>query len=270
MADTKRLMMLATPVVMAQKNYFRYRVTVTAGQATTPKFTFGAGAPAAMVDWGDGTPKTAVVSNVEMNHVYAGAGTFAVTLIAPNQATYLTQIDISADKLISVLTPIQKFPKLTVFFAHINTAWVQNISSWVLPAGLTYFYVFSTSASGNISSWVLPATLQYIRIEITSISGDISGLVLPAGLINFYVLATSVTNCTNLDSMVSIREIRADNTALIQASVDLYLARCVANEGDTTYATPTLNLGGTNQAPSAAGLLDKATLVAAGWIVTTN
>jgi hypothetical protein len=44
----------------------------------------------------------------------------------------------------------------------------------------------------------------------------------------------------------------------------------VANEGDTTYATPTLNLGGTNQAPSAAGLLDKATLVAAGWIVTTN
>jgi len=70
--------------------------------------------------------------------------------------------------------------------------------------------------------------------------------------------------------MVAIKNIRAQDTALLQASVDLYLSRCVAREAATTYATPTLNLGGTNQDPSnPAGLADKATLVAAGWVVTT-
>jgi len=251
-------------------NYFTYLVTVAPAQTTTPKYTFAVGAPAARVDWGDGTPVTAVVSGVEMNHAYAGAGTFAVTLIAPNQATYLTQIDINADKVTSVLTPIQKFPKLTAFRAYTNVAWVQNIGDWVLPTGLVYFLVSVSSLFGDISGWILPAGLTYFYIYSSSLSGNTSGLVLPAGLIEYKASATSVNGCPNLDSMVVIQIILANDTALIQASVDLYLARCVANEGDTTWATPTLNLGGTNQAPSAAGLLDKATLVAAGWIVTTN
>ena len=255
---------------MRTKIQFRYQVTVTAGQATTPKFTFGAGAPAAVVDWGDGTAQSAVTSGVEMNHAYTVGGTYTVTLIAPNQAAYLTQIDINSDKISQVLTPIQKFPKLIRFYVSDNPAWVQNIGGWVLPTTLVYFYVNSTSVSGNIGGWVLPAALVYFLVSSTSVSGNIGGWVLPAALVYFYVNSTSVSGCPNLDSMVAIIEIRADTIALIQASVDLYLSRCVANEGDTTYATPTLNLGGTNQAPSAAGLLDKATLVAAGWIVTTS
>jgi len=230
-----------------KKNYFRYQVTVTAGQATTPKFTFGAGAPAAVVDWGDGTAQSAVTSGVELNHAYTVGGTYTVTLIAPNQAKYLTQIDIGSDKVSQVLTPIHKFPKLTYYQLNNNSAWVQNISGWVMPPSIVYLWLRVCPLIGDISGWVVPASQLY-----------------------FWVHSTSLSGCPNLDSMVSIQQIRADDTALIQASVDLYLSRCVANEGDTTFATPTLNLGGTNQAPSAAGLLDKATLVAAGWIVTTN
>jgi hypothetical protein len=55
-----------------------------------------------------------------------------------------------------------------------------------------------------------------------------------------------------------------------QATVDSILAECVANEATFTYATPTLDLlGGGNAAPSATGLIDKAVLQTAGWIVQT-
>jgi len=56
--------------------------------------------------------------------------------------------------------------------------------------------------------------------------------------------------------------------ALNQTTVDLILARCVANAAYVS-GTVTLN-GGTNSTPSAAGLADKATLVGRGCVVTNN
>ena len=56
--------------------------------------------------------------------------------------------------------------------------------------------------------------------------------------------------------------------ALNQASVDHILARCVANPA---YVSGTVKLqGGTNAAPSVAGLADKATLIGRGVTVVTN
>lgn len=58
------------------------------------------------------------------------------------------------------------------------------------------------------------------------------------------------------------------NNALSQASVDHVLARLVANPA---YVTGQVQLqGGTNSAPSVAGLADKATLAGRGVTVTTN
>lgn len=94
---------------------FTYQVTVTAAQATTPKFTFAAGAPAAVMSWGDGSALEAVTSDVELNHAYAVGGTYTVMLIAPNQAQYLTQVDISADYVVvpAVWTALLRLKALT-------------------------------------------------------------------------------------------------------------------------------------------------------------
>jgi hypothetical protein len=253
-----------------KKGQFTYKVTVTNGQATTPKFTFAAGAPAAVVDWGDGTARDAVTSGTELNHAYTVGGTYTVRLIAPNQAKYLTQIDINNDKLVSMLTPIQMFPKLTLFYGYANLAWVQNISNWTLPTSLSQFMLNGTGLMGIITHWVLPTSLVYFHIGATALAGVVTNWVLPANLGNIYFNLTSLTGVPVLTSMVSIQELRIESTALIQASVDAYLARCVAREAATTYATPILNLGGTNAAPSAQGVTDKNTLVAAGWIVTVT
>ena len=60
----------------------------------------------------------------------------------------------------------------------------------------------------------------------------------------------------------------ASNNALSQSTVDHILARLVANGG---YVSGTVLLnGGTNAAPSVAGLADKATLIGRGVTVVTN
>lgn len=203
---------------------FAYTVLVTAGQATTPKFTFEAGAPAAVVDWGDGTARSAVTSNVGLNHTYATGGTYTVTLVSSNQAKWVLYIYVSSSKAVSIMVPIQSFANLVGFIGYANSLLIKNISTWKLPRSLIYFQIQSTAVVG----------------------------------------------CPDLSDMVFIQDMRLDNTALIQASVDLYLSRCVAVEAQTAFATPTLNLGGTNQAPSAQGLIDKSFLTTAGWIVTTT
>ena len=151
---------------------FAYQVTVTAAQATTPKFTFATGTSSAQIDWGDGSAYEAVTSAVELTHTYTVAGTYIVQLLMPNQEKWLTQIDISSDKLSKVITPIQAFRNLTLFYAYSNTAWAQDISGWVLPASLAYFAVSSTSVSGDISGWVLPASLATFVVYATSVSGS--------------------------------------------------------------------------------------------------
>ena len=158
---------------------------------------------------------------------------------------------------------------LVTFYVY-STSVSGDISGWVLPASLAYFLVCSTSVSGDISGWVLPASLAYFLVYSTSVSGDISGLVLPAGIQYIYIYITQLdydfaggafTGITN-----ALIKIDFDDCLLAQAQVDNILADCVTS----LINNKQLDLAGTNAAPSAAGLLDKATLIARGWVVATN
>lgn len=105
---------------------FSYIVDVLALEATTPKFTFGAGAPVAFVDWGDGTAYSPVTNGVEMSHTYTLAGEYNVRLVMEDQPTYLTQVDISADH---VVVP-DSFPVLLKL-----TAFTRLIDMWAVGFG---------------------------------------------------------------------------------------------------------------------------------------
>ena len=94
---------------------YAYQVTVTDGQATTPKYTFAEGAPTAFVNFGDGTASEAVTSGVELTHTYTTGGIYTVRLILAKQETYLTQVDISSDYVSGLLwaTALSRFRSLT-------------------------------------------------------------------------------------------------------------------------------------------------------------
>jgi len=281
-----------------RKPQFAYQVSVTAGQATTPKFTFGAGAPAAVVDWGDGSARTAVVSGTELNHAYAANGTYTVRLIAPQQEKYLTQIDINSDKVTGSVwaRDIRRLKALQEFRGFINSGMTGGFRLSDLPASMTTLYLYSTSSvvTGSLSD--LPANMVTLHLGSTTssvITGSLSDL--PANMVTLYLYLTSSVitgslsdlpaNMTTLylhstssvvtgslsdlpTSMVNlhlystssvitggapkaaIRTVEIQSTGMLQAAVDAVLLAIYAARATYTYATPALNIGGTNQAPT--------------------
>ena len=155
-------------------------------------------------------------------------------------------------------------------FSNYNVNFTGDISGWILPAGLNTFVVNFAGVTGDISGWVLPVTLVYFYVHNTGVTGDISGWVLPAILSDLYIYTTSLDYIVSPGAFVGVTnalvKIDFDNCLLVQANVDNVLADCVAS----LINNKRLDLAGTNAAPSAAGLLDKATLIARGWIVATN
>lgn len=92
--------------------------------------------------------------------------------------------------------------------------------------------------------------LPLLSSQIASFDGPVNCLTLSAP----YVLPTNAASW------------EWQNSALDAASVNLLLARCVANP---TF-TGVLDLSGANAAPTGQGLIDKATLLGRGCLVTTN
>lgn len=122
-----------------------------------------------------------------------------------------------------------------------------DISSWILPSSMLYFYVYGTSVFGDISSGSLSDSLRYLLIYDTSVSYDSS--------------AGAFTGVTN-----SLFRINFDNCNLTQIQVDNVLADLVASniEGKT------LDIGDNNASPSWTGWENRAILGARGWTVKIN
>lgn len=88
-----------------------------------------------------------------------------------------------------------------------------------------------------------------------------SGTLLYDGSIGYYPVADSFGS----------RDVLLDGNALSAASVNSILAAAALYESDYAPGDGALDLsGGTNAAPTGQGLTDKATLISAGWTVTTN
>lgn len=118
-----------------------------------------------------------------------------------------------------------------------------------------------TSILGSVSAATFTGNTLLASLSLPA-------LVTVAGGINASSLAnlTSVTLTSYLPTNAKAQNF--GSCALTEASVDHILARCVAN---AAYVSGTVTLsGGTNATPSAAGLVDKATLIGRGCTVNTN
>jgi uncharacterized protein YijF (DUF1287 family) len=130
-----------------------------------------------------------------------------------------------------------------------NTSVEGDISSWTLPASLVRLYLHYTSVEGDISGWTLPALLETF-LHHTSVEGDISGWTLPASLTHLYLNNTSLEGAPVMTSAVALKDFRYQNCGLLEADVDAVLAAIYARRASFTNATPALNLGSNNEAPS--------------------
>jgi hypothetical protein len=189
---------------------------------------------------------------------------------------HLTRVDLNTNNLIGDIGGfhIEAFTQLDRMRLQTNDL-TGNISGWTLPETLTLLYLFQTSLSGDISGWILPPMLEYLYLNETLVDGDISGWILPNTLMQLFLYTTglsgdisswilpsilealllfrtSLIGVPDLSSMANIQTIRVDNCALSQANVDTWVQDLYTRwlTGALTFATPTMNIAGTNAAPS--------------------
>jgi len=108
----------------------------------------------------------------------------------------------------------------------------------------------ATGAIGDISGWTLSASRTHLYLDNFSVSGDISGWTLPVSLVVLSLYNTSVSGCPSLASAVALKELSYQDCALPEATVDAILLAIYNRRASFTDASPTANLGGTNDNPS--------------------
>ena len=139
-----------------------------------------------------------------------------------------------------------------------------------MPTSLTYLHLYSTGVSGDITAVSSLTSLTYLHLGGTGVSGDITAVSSLTSLMYLYLYSTGVSGATSptINSIPSLATCSLSSDSLPQVAVDTILSDAVDSLSLGGRVTCALGLSG-NAAPSAAGLNDKATLVSAGWTVTT-
>ena len=133
---------------------------------------------------------------------------------------------------------------------------------------ITYFKCSDEPISGNVGNWQSLTSLTYLSLGSTSVTGDIANLSGLTSLTYLHLYSTSVDTYTqgtlpDWDACV----ISIQNLGLSQQEVDDFLCDL---DTSSSASTKTLNISGTNSAPSATGLTCKTSLEGKGWTVTVS
>ncbi len=269
---------IALPLLAGKRhtNVLRFTVSHTAGFTITPEITRHVGCPhTATWDWGDGS---ALETGDSMSHAYA-AGTYNVTLRLPRADRWLAGINMSYDRVVGdALLALRGCRNLTNITLPTN-AGLNSAHSLATLRGwwplLTYLYLASTQSliTGTLAD--LPAGMEYLSLSDTqsTITGALADL--PVGMTTLHLGRTQSTitgaladlpvgmeylSLRNTQSAITgggaatsrkLTTVRLDSLGLDQPAVDsilwsLYQAAITPR----TETGGTINLGGTNAAPS--------------------
>ena len=95
------------------------------------------------------------------------------------------------------------------------------------------------------------SNLAYLHLASTGVSGDISNLAGLSNLATLYLYSTSATcGSTFTASWVGMQKFQVQNCLMSQAAVGNVVESIWNARATFTYATPELNVGGTNAAPA--------------------
>lgn len=142
-------------------------------------------------------------------------------------------------------------PSSLQYFRLNDNSFSGDLSEWILPSSLIYMYIYSNSFSGNLSSWTLPSSLQIIYLNDNSFSGNLSNWTIPNSLRRLYLYNCSFNGVVVLSTgNLSLQMYRIYNNGLSQTDVDGIAESIYNRRADFTYATPLLDIYGSNSTPS--------------------
>jgi len=246
-----------------------HRITPTGGSLT--------------IAWGDGAMTVVAAGDTAAQaHAYAGAGTWSISC---TPAAIITQLDLHDAKLSGFNSAQLAGSVLTYFFCYSLGSAVANrvvsadMAAWrptywllhTMPAGTyninsadlvawrpTYWYLHTMPAGTyNIASADMAAwrpTVWYLHtMPAGTYTINFSDLAAwnPTTFYAFSLTAPTITiAAANLATWRAVTGFRVDGNALLTAAVDAFLAGLYGAFPLRTGVNGTINVGGTNQAPS--------------------
>lgn len=166
-----------------------------------------------------------------------------ITKISGLRRTSATSLIIYANAALQLA--LSEFPyTLSVLNSQLNTVLYGNVLS--LPRNMTSLILNASPAVVGAISDVPPNLTSYLNLgKCTLITGSVTDI--PATCVYIYLYETSVT-AGSISHLTFARDIRIYSCGWLTADVDTVLKSIP----DSSYATPVLQIGGTNQAPSGA------------------
>ena len=162
--------------------------------------------------------------------------------------------------------------KLVYVYCYSNS-FSGTLPSFATCTKLAYFSCYSNSFSGTLPPFAACTSLVTFYCHYNGFSGTLPSFAACTALVNFACLSNQFSDVVagSFATQKSMSAANFSSNALPAAAVNQVLADFVVSLGISGRVACTVNLaGGTNAAPTGQGLTDKATLVAAGWTVTTT
>ena len=219
----------------------------TCGPATTfdPKITGCAGT------WffDDGTT-LAATSGAEISKIFATDGLHrAVFRPAPNSWGSITLVDANTDLVVSDLAQFSKLINVQTFYLHANAGLRGDLRSVAAMTSMKYLLLAADPLiTGDLSSLAAMTQMQILYLYSDPlISGSISSLSNMSVLRLLYLYSTNVS-AGSISGLVAIQDLRIYSMGWLTADVDTVIDSMWAARANYTYATPALQIGGTNQA----------------------
>ena len=211
------------------------------------------------LSWGDGNT-TAIIagSTSAITHTYTSAGTYAISV---PRARQITQIDLRGPHLGGLHTASLHNSAITYFsctMIALSTISSADMAAWrpttwylySMPTGGTYSISSADMAAWRPTTWYLYSmptggTYSISSADMAAWTGvqKLSCYFMPIGTV-------TIVAASNFTGMVAAQVIQFQGNALSQAQVDLILQGFWLSKALQTYTTPSLNVGGTNAAPS--------------------
>jgi len=207
-----------------------FTCTTTGAQTLTLNRLTAAAGKTVTVSWGDGSSNTYGTETTSRTHAYAGAGVWTVTV---TDARDIVGIDLRDTKISAFDTADLANSAITYFLVSAisaSTIDTSDMAGWTpaywlcysMPAGGTY-----TIDTSDMASWT-PAYWSCNSMPAGSVT-------IGAGSFNGWKSATSIL---------------INDNGLLQAAVDAALSSLWTMFASRTATGGTINIGGTNAAPS--------------------
>ena len=191
----------------------------------------------------------------------------AINILTVTGAGSITGCDLSAPLTSSIVS--QKIAGVTLRDLNCSV----NFSAATISSGNTgnYFGILNSNIVGTLAFPSLSFPLDIEQLELTSVTGltgiawtnSFPGKITATGIASLQTL--TFNSVVEVDTNVDIN-INFSGCGLNQTSVDALLDKCATLGGAWIINVS----GGTNAAPSAAGLVSKATIISNGGSVTNN